>query len=113
MSNLVKFKKINLKKYSSSDVYRSTYIIKKFTNNYFKIIYMKGLREKGFEPCFKKKKLIKKNLSLMNSFKTSILYSKLYGNYFVKLYRIAESYFNRFIFLNLTRLDINFPLSVI
>lgn len=69
----------NLLRYSSDEVYKPEYIVKKYTDNYFKVVFLNSCRQSGFEDIRSKKQL-KRNLTLMNSFKTWFFYGKMKGN---------------------------------
>lgn len=86
----------DLKKYFSFDVYQSSYVVKKYTDNYYKIIYLKSCRQSGFEPSFKIKLKNKKTLTCMNYIKTWIFYNKMTGHVLNKLRFLANKYYFRF-----------------
>lgn len=85
---------ITLKKYNSSDVFKSTYILKKFNDNYYRLVYLKGCRQKGFESITNKK--IRKTLKLMGIGLIWVNYHNLHSkNLYNKFIKLSKLYYMR------------------
>lgn len=83
-----------LKKYYSSDVFKSTYILKKYSDNYYRLVYLKGCKQKGFEISYSRKK---RNLKLMPFCFIDFFYPKLYSsNMYKKFLKLSKLYYLRF-----------------
>lgn len=81
--------------YDKTEVYKPEYIVKKYTENYFKVIYLSGCRQSGFESLLPVQKKIKRSLSLMNSFKTWIFFAKMRGSILKNIDRLLNLKFKR------------------
>lgn len=85
----------SLLRFNNTEVYKPEYIVKRYTDNYIKVVYLSACRQSGFEsiiPTLRKKK---RTLSLMNSFKTWIWYAKMRGSISKHLYYLLNWRFRR------------------
>lgn len=85
----------NLLRYSTEEVYKPEFIVKKYTDDYIRIVYLNACRQSGFEnicPVVRKKRVLK----LMNSFKTWIWFAKMTGSILKKLDNLLNYRFKRY-----------------
>lgn len=50
-------------RYNKKEVYKDTYYIKQYDDNYFRIVHCKSLRQKGFEAPTKKVNTSEENIT--------------------------------------------------